>query len=157
MIELLQERLTAVSQEKEQVLEEKAREAEDLQVRLDEVDTEVRLKKGELEENEAIMERVNEAMEEHTRDNQEVKAKCKFIIGQYRREVEQEGQEDSVSEYREGEEVDILGCFELMQDLIEQYKMQKEERIFMLEGIVNKTKAEKELVLKELDKNKVQM
>ena len=71
------------------------------------------LRKQELQENEQVMERVNEAMEEHNRENHELKAKCKFLLHVYRREVESEDA-GSVSEYREEDEVDVLACFETM-------------------------------------------
>lgn len=102
-----------------------------------------------------MMERVNEAIEEHNKENHELKAKCKFLMGVYKKEIEE--QEGSVSEYQEGEEVNLLEFFELMQDVIEQYRMQKEEKIIMLEGMVEKGKAEMENYKKELENNNQKM
>lgn len=150
MIEILQERLKTVLEK-----EEDTAQADALKKDLKEKEEELQLKKEELEENEAMMERVNEAIEEHNRENHELKAKCKFLMGVYKKEIEE--QEGSVSEYNEGEEVNLLEFFELMQDVIEQYRMQKEEKIIMLEGMVEKGKAEMEDYKQELENNNNKM
>lgn len=120
MIEILQERLKTVLEQTDssEELKQQLRQAEE---QLKEKEEELALKKEELEENEAMMERVNEAIEEHNRENHELKARCKFLTGLYRKEVEDAN--ESASEYKEGEAVDVVEFFEMMQDVLEQFRI----------------------------------
>ena len=71
-------------------------------------------------------------------------------MGEYKKELESEDG-GSVSSYQEGDPVDVGNCFELMQDVLEQWKMQKEEKLMRLEGMLEKAEAEIEQYKQELN------
>ena len=59
------------------------------------------------------MRKVNDVLEENNKENHEIKAKCKFLIGQYKKELESE-LADSVSSYKDGDDIDVGNCFEIL-------------------------------------------